>query len=111
VERLSEDAFDGDRLRRAGRYLVCFTASWCPFCRAFEPRFSARGSRLGAMGAFADVDDEESPLWERFHLDVIPTLVAFEDGATVGRIDGVLGRGLDDRALDRAPALFGAAAR
>jgi thioredoxin 1 len=111
MERLAPDDFDGDRLRRPGRYLVCFVATWCPFCRAFEPRFSARGSRLGATGAFADVSDEESPLWERFHLDAIPTLVAFEDGAPVGRIDGVLGRGLDDRALDRAPALFGATTR
>jgi thioredoxin 1 len=99
VETVSASAFDEDRLHRAGLWAVAFVADWCPFCREFLPRFEARATSSGAGLLFADVTDEASPLWEEFDLEVVPTVVAFRDGTAIGRLDGILGRGIADPAL------------
>ena len=94
MERLGPEAFDGDRLRRRGTWAIAFLADWCPFCRAFAPKFEA----LGRTGLFeigtADLTDEETPLWERFGVEVVPTIIAFREGKAIFRRDGTLGRGL-----------------
>jgi hypothetical protein len=100
MERLSVRDFADGRLRHDGPWAVCFAAEWCRFCQDFVPKFAA----LDPMGAFrtalADVTDLESPLWEEFRIDVIPTLVAFRDGRPTWRRDGLAGEGLDTGDLD-----------
>lgn len=55
---------------------------------------------MGANGrVIADVTDLESPLWERFGLEVVPTLAAFRDGEVVLREDGRLGLGIESATL------------
>jgi thiol-disulfide isomerase/thioredoxin len=100
MERIGADAFDGEKLRRPGPVAVAFLADWCPFCRAFESQFRALEGGVPFALLEGDVTDEESPLWETFHLDVVPTLVGFRDGAVVFRADGVLGQGLSERDLN-----------
>jgi thioredoxin-like negative regulator of GroEL len=99
MERLGADAFTGERLNRSGTWAIAFLADWCPFCRAFEPKFAA----LEGTGSFeiakGDLTDENNPLWETFHVDVVPTIVAFRDGAAIFRKDGRLGRGLGTKDL------------
>jgi thioredoxin 1 len=107
MERLGPEAFEGARLARRGTWVVAFLADWCPFCRAFAPDFEALQGAGPFEIAVADVSDENNPLWERFDVEVIPTLVAFRDGAAVFRRDGRSGRGLgtpDLKALQRALA-------
>jgi thioredoxin 1 len=93
--------FGGGRLRRPGRWVVDFTATWCPFCRDFLPVFRAVDGRLDAEMAFADVTDESSPLWEEFAIGAVPTVIEFEEGRPVRRLDGVLGVGLSTAQLAR----------
>ncbi len=53
----------------------------------------------------ADMTSEESPLWERFHIEVVPTVMVFSAGSGVFRVDGVAGEGLlprDVTAIERA---------
>ncbi len=53
----------------------------------------------------ADMTSEESPLWERFHIEVVPTVMVFSAGNGVFRVDGVAGEGLlprDVTAIERA---------
>ncbi|HTP53664.1 MAG TPA: thioredoxin family protein [Thermoplasmata archaeon] len=93
VPRIGPEAFDGARLGRPGVWAVEFLADWCPYCRDFAPRFEA----LGAMGAnllAVDLSDLGSPLWERFGIDIVPTVLVFQDGAIVVRADGVPMEGL-----------------
>lgn len=94
METLGAADFDGTRLKRPGSWAVLFLANWCPFCRSFRPLFE----RFDGAGAFrtavADVTDEGSPLWDRFRIEVVPTLLAFRDGAILHRIDGIPMEGL-----------------
>ncbi len=94
MERLGADAFDGDRLRRSGTWAIAFLADWCGFCQAFAPKFEALAGSGPFEIAIADVTDEDNPLWERFNVEVVPTLLGFRDGPTIFRRDGRLGSGL-----------------
>jgi thioredoxin 1 len=111
VERVTAAAFDGRRLRRAGVIVVAFLADWCPFCRAFRPEFGRLAPGPEDYGLLvADVTSMESPLWEAFDLEVVPTVVVFRDGKVVGRRDGVAGVGLGSADLEAIANLARAAA-
>lgn len=79
----------GERFRASdlpgGRVAVMFTADWCGYCRRFAPHF--KRIREGWM---VDVSDEEDPLWDQHRLQVVPTVLVFQDGEEVGRWQGVL---------------------
>ena len=106
VERLSASDFDGQRLRREGDWGICFSADWCPFCRAFLKHFEPLELSQGFHAAIGDLTDTDSPLWELFSIDVVPTLVAFRNGKSFRRWDGVLGSGLRSEDLDALRAAF-----
>ncbi|HTW77045.1 MAG TPA: thioredoxin family protein [Thermoplasmata archaeon] len=99
MERIAAEAFDGERLRRPGTWAVAFLADWCPFCRAFAPKFDTLAGGGNYQIARGDVTDENSPLWDAFHLDVVPTVIVFHDGVASFRKNGQLGRGLSDADL------------
>lgn len=80
--------------------IVAFLADWCPFCRAFEPEFA----RLTAAGPFrlqaTDVSSEQNPLWGRFGIEVVPTVIVFQEGKAIFRADAIPGRGLARADID-----------
>jgi hypothetical protein len=108
VERLHGSDFDGQRLRRDGDWGICFSADWCPFCRAFLKEFELLERPERFRTAIADLTDEDSPLWEAFSVEVVPTMVAFRNGVAIRRWDGVLGSGLRPDDLDALRATFAA---
>ncbi len=93
IERVGPEAFDGEQLRRRGIVVVGFLADWCPFCVRFLPDLDEL-ARKGATVLHADLTDEESPLWDRFRVAIVPTLIVFHDGTEVFRRDGIAGVGL-----------------
>jgi thioredoxin-like negative regulator of GroEL len=104
METLSPDAFRERQLLRSGAWIVAFLAEWCPFCRQFLPEFETLEGGNSFRTAIADVTLEESPWWDDFHIEVIPALAVFRDGALVLRMDSDPGIGLPPRALDIARA-------
>lgn len=96
MERLKDDSFSGDRLNKPGVWAVCFGADWCPFCTAFLKTFQRLDTAGDLRIAWGDVTDTDSPLWDSFSIEVIPTLVVFRDGEATWRRDGRAGRGLSD---------------
>lgn len=84
---------DGARFRPSdlppGRAAVMFAADWCGFCRRFYPHFK----RL-QEGWVVDISDEDDPLWDDLRIDVVPTVILFEDGVPTRRWAGVLGEGV-----------------
>ncbi|HEV2317998.1 MAG TPA: thioredoxin family protein [Thermoplasmata archaeon] len=88
--------FDARTLRRSGSYAVAFLADWCGFCRDFVPRFRALEPLEACTLAIVDVTDQDNPLWERFSIEVVPTVIGFVEGELGWRRDGVLGEGLGE---------------
>ena len=90
-----------ERLRALEKAVVFFTADWCGYCARFAPHFEAAAAKAGVPLLAADIsDDEEDPRWEWYGIQVVPTVIAFERGQPVARLDGVLGRGLKPADLD-----------
>jgi thioredoxin 1 len=81
---------------------VLFFAEWCPFCRSFYPRFESALGGKSIAWAQVDISNLENPLWETFDIDVVPTIIIFKEGQQAFRKDGVLGRGLPEKAIDEA---------
>ncbi|MCL4324051.1 MAG: thioredoxin family protein [Candidatus Thermoplasmatota archaeon] len=96
MESVVPSDFTGNNLGKSGDWVVCFGAEWCGFCRAFRPKFEKLEGQVKGTLAWADVSDSENPLWESFHLEVIPTVVVFRGGAVHWRRDGKSMRGLSD---------------
>ncbi len=76
--------------------IVLFYADWCPFCRKFKPIFEAHATNSGVRLAEAKINEEENPLWDRFGIEVIPTIISFKNGKITGRADGKAGLGLTE---------------
>ena len=79
--------------------IVLFYADWCPFCRKFKPVFESYEKKAKASLAEAKVNEDENPLWDRFGIEVIPTIVAFRSGKVIARADGKAGIGLSEKDL------------
>ncbi len=82
----------------SGRKAILFHATWCPFCRAFKPRFEelvTPGTGFEPLEVL--LDDEENPLWGEFQIETIPTVLFFVDGRQVGRSDAVRDEGLGEQ--------------
>jgi len=88
---VDESSFDEKVLKAGSPVLALFYASWCPFCRSFIQHFEEI-QREGFV--VVNMDDYGSSLWERFGIEVVPTLILFADGEEAARADGVRGRGL-----------------
>ncbi len=99
LEALVAADFVGERLRRPGRYVVCFGASWCPITRRFLPKFTEAREKLGGRLALADLTDLASPWWETFRIRITPSVIVFRDGALERRLDGRRFLGVTARAL------------
>ena len=99
---LQSTDFSGQALNRKGIVAAVFLASWCSFCRRFRPLFEAAAADGRTTWAVVDVTDDENELWEKFGIEVVPTIVIFKDGQVIWRKDGVLGRGLSEADIQEA---------
>ena len=48
----------------------------------------------------SNIDDDDNPLWERFSINAVPTIIAFEKGEIISRRDAKMGIGLVKSDLD-----------
>ncbi|MBI5542962.1 MAG: thioredoxin family protein [Deltaproteobacteria bacterium] len=81
---------------------VLFHATWCPFCRSFRSIFEDTMVKASHEAAEAVIDDEDNPLWTQHRIGIVPTVLFFEDGKVVSRVDGRPGMGLQKGDLDAA---------
>ncbi len=110
LARVGPEAFDGERLVRPGVVVVAFLADWCPFCRAFEPELLRLVTDRQLAALAADVTSTDSPLWDRFRIRIVPTVIVYRDGTPTLRLDGRRFRGLGAADLRRIAEAAGAAA-
>lgn len=91
---LSDGDFDQDRLRSSERTMVLFHATWCPYCKELMPSFERFAGSATVKVARADISDYESPLWDSFSIQAVPTAILFENGTPVARADSTMGNGV-----------------
>ena len=75
------------------RLMIMLYAAWCPFSQEFLPIYLAHAAAGDPCYARIIVDDDD-PLVERYGISVFPTLLFFEKGQLVRRLDGTYHRGL-----------------
>lgn len=84
--------------------LVLFYADWCPFCQRFTPIFQSvvtkSESTVGYKTYGAKLNEDANPLWDRFSINAVPTIIAFERGSIVSRRDAKMGIGLNKPDLE-----------
>ncbi len=101
MEDLQPNQFE-DILPSQEKALVMFYADWCPFCQKFKPIFECAANSLDSRQKFyeSNINDDDNPLWERFSITAVPTLIAFEKGKIISRRDANMGLGLNKSDLD-----------
>ncbi|MDP9197105.1 MAG: thioredoxin family protein [Thermoproteota archaeon] len=87
-----------DLFSRAEKSLVLFHADWCPFCQRFRPIFDSIQSNFSLF--VTKLNDDDSPLWDRFSIEAVPTLIAFAGERIIGRRDARKGLGLTKDDVD-----------
>jgi thioredoxin 1 len=79
------------------KVVALFYASWCPFCARFLPVFKKQAE--GREQHFLLVQDDAEKICEKFSIDIFPSVLFFENGAVVKRLDGAAGLGLQEKQL------------
>lgn len=93
MEHVLPEEFDSKVLNNEKKTLVLFYADWCPYCANFKPTFEEIDSS-GLQKKAALVNDDENPLWDRFNIQAIPTMIAFQNEKIRTRRDAKKGAGL-----------------
>lgn len=86
-------------LKSTSPVLAVFYAEWCPFCISFLPEFEHLKSENFQI-AEVDISSLDNPLWEEYRIDVVPTLIAFQNGKETSRRNGRRGIGLNSKDID-----------
>lgn len=67
--------------------LVEFSAPWCVYCRRLAPAFEAAARQYQGRVLFATVNiDDEEKLAEREKIELVPTLLLYQNGKLLGSI-------------------------
>jgi len=87
-----------DILKTRKRAFVLFYASWCSFCRAFLPIYDRYFEKQPETFLRVMIDDREE-LMDRYSVEIVPTVIFFENGRIKRRCDGEAGIGLSEKHL------------
>lgn len=99
MEHVLPEEFDSKVFSNDTKTLVLFYADWCPYCSNFKPTFEEINSDKIQKKA-ALVNEDENPLWERFDIQMVPTMIAFQDGKILTRRDAKRGIGLTRKDME-----------
>lgn len=67
--------------------LVDFWAPWCSYCRRIAPAYDKVAEQYGPELAVAKINiDEEPRLAEKEGIEIIPTLILYQNGKPLGSI-------------------------
>jgi CDGSH-type Zn-finger protein len=87
-----------DVLKTRKRAFVLFYASWCPFCRDFLPIYDKYFEKEPETFLHVLVDDKEE-LMDKYSVEIVPTVIFFDNGKIKRRCDGEEGVGLSEKHL------------
>ncbi|MCX9084655.1 MAG: CDGSH iron-sulfur domain-containing protein [Candidatus Methanoperedens sp.] len=87
-----------DFLKTRTKTFVLFYASWCSFCRDFLPTYDKYFENQPEMFLRVMIDDREE-LMDKYSVEIVPTILLFENGMIKRRCDGEIGIGLNEKHL------------
>jgi thioredoxin 1 len=96
--QVTTNNFSEKILKSSRPTVTLFSTTYCPFVSSFDRIFEEYKSPIYEF-AKVDITDDDNPLWERYDIEVVPTLIAFKDGKEIGRKDAALGVGLSEEDL------------
>jgi thioredoxin-like negative regulator of GroEL len=85
-------------LKEKEKVVAMVYVSWCPFCRKALPLFEKQALGAGRGNLLLVTDDEEH-VADLYGIDIFPTLILFDRGAIVKRLDGQPGQGLSEKQI------------
>ncbi len=98
MEHVKPEEFDSKVLGNK-KTVVLFYATWCPYCTNFKPTFeSAKIETANKVGSI--IDEDENPLWDRFNIQAVPTMIVFQDDKIISRRDARKSVGLTKSDMD-----------
>ena len=86
----------GTILKMKDHIFILFYAPWCPFSRQFLAVFE-KCSKDTSMQCYRMMVDEYPALCDKYHIEVFPTVLFFEQGKVSKRLDGIHGVGLSEQ--------------
>ena len=99
MEHVTPEEFDSKVLKSDKKTVVLFYATWCPYCANFKPTFEAakieKANKLGSI-----IDEDENPLWDRFNIQAVPTMITFQNGKIISRREAKKHVGLTKSDMD-----------
>jgi len=99
MEHVKPEEFDSKVLSDNKKTVVLFYATWCPYCSNFKPTFeSAKIESANKVGSI--IDEDENPLWDRFNIQAVPTMIVFQNGKIISRRDAKKHVGLTKSDMD-----------
>ncbi len=96
MKNLEIDEFD-EIIDDGGKKVILFYADWCLYCKKFKPLFETEEhnfQKINYSTYEAKINDDDNPLWDRFNIDVVPTVIIFEGDKIINRKDARMGVGL-----------------
>ena len=87
-----------DILKTKKQAFVLFYASWCSFSRAFLPIYDRYFEKQPETFLRVMIDDREE-LMDRYSVEIVPTVIFFDNGRIKRRCDGEAGIGLSEKRL------------
>ena len=98
MEHLTPEEFESKVLKSDKKIIVLFYATWCPYCSNFKPTFEC--AKIDAIKMSSIIDEDENPLWDKFHIEAVPTMIAFQNGKIISRKDAKKNVGLTKIDMD-----------
>ncbi|MEB3118692.1 MAG: thioredoxin domain-containing protein [Limnothrix sp.] len=100
---MDDSSFDREVLQTPGLVLVNFWAPWCGLCRLIDPLLNKLRSDWGESIKLVNVNaDSNLRLANSYRLTTLPTVILFQDGKPIFRLDRFEGKEEFLRHLNRA---------
>jgi thioredoxin 1 len=98
-QAITKGGFDLDTaLKSKKKVFALFYATWCPFSQQFLPYFQKHAEGKGHDCVKITIDDKQS-LFDKYHVEYMPTVIYFKDGKPARRLDATPRVGLSEKQL------------
>ena len=101
IEEIPENEFKNRIVGTGKSAVVMFYMAHCPHCQRFMPEFEELSRGIKVTTARVEISKYyDNDLWDEFHIEAVPTVIAFREGQICTRVDALRGVGLGREKLE-----------